>query len=63
MEIHKGAGLVRSACGLGYRLRAGQPGLYSRQGQETFLYTIAFILALWPTQLPIKWVPGALLQE
>jgi hypothetical protein len=33
-------------------------GFHSRQGQETFLFSTAFRLALKFTQLPIQWVPG-----
>jgi hypothetical protein len=32
----------------------------SRQGQETFLFSIASRSALGHTQPPIQWVPGAL---
>jgi hypothetical protein len=39
-------------------LRAGRPGFYSRQRQETFLCCIASRPALWPTQPPVHWVPG-----
>jgi hypothetical protein len=41
-------------------LRAELPGFYSRQGQETFFYSMASRPALEPTQPPIQWVPGAL---
>jgi hypothetical protein len=37
----------------------GRPGFNSWEGQETFLYSIAFRLALERTQPPIRWVPKA----
>jgi hypothetical protein len=41
-------------------LRAGQPGLDSRQRQEIFLYTTASRLALGLAWSPIQWVLGTL---
>jgi hypothetical protein len=37
-----------------------RPVFDSRQRQEIFLCSIAYRLALMPTQLPIQWVKGAL---
>jgi hypothetical protein len=45
--------------GIATRLRAGQPGFNSRQGQEILLISVVFRPALGPTQPPIQWVPGA----
>jgi hypothetical protein len=41
------------------RLRAGQPGFDSQQGQQIFLYSAVSRLALGPTE-PIQLLPGAL---
>jgi hypothetical protein len=38
----------------------GALGFDSRRGLEIFLFTTASRTALGPTQLPIRWVPGAL---
>jgi hypothetical protein len=51
--------LHRSAAGIVIRLRAGQPGFDSWQGQEIFLYATVSRLALGPTQPSIQWVSGA----
>jgi hypothetical protein len=40
------------------RLRAGQPGFHSREGQEAFLYSTASRPALGPSQPPLQWVMG-----
>jgi hypothetical protein len=47
-----------SSVGIATKLRAGRPGLDSRQGQEIFLYITASKPALGPTQPPIQWVQG-----
>jgi hypothetical protein len=39
-------------------LQAGWPGFKSWQGQEIFLYSTAFRLALGSIQPPIQYVPG-----
>jgi hypothetical protein len=44
------------------RLRAGQPGFDSRQGQRIFLLVTASRPALGRAQPPIQWLPGALPQ-
>jgi hypothetical protein len=41
------------------RLWAGWLGFHSWQGQEIFLFSTVFRLALGPTQLPIQWALGA----
>jgi hypothetical protein len=37
-------------------LRAGRPGFYSQHGLRIFLFAIAFIVDLDPTQPPTQWV-------
>jgi hypothetical protein len=41
-------------------LKTGCSGFDSRQWLGIFLFTTASRTALWPTELPIQWVPGAL---
>jgi hypothetical protein len=41
-------------------LRTGRPGFDPRQGQRIFRLTSASRPAVGPTQLPVKWVPGAI---
>jgi hypothetical protein len=41
-------------------LRVGRSGFDSRRGLRIFVFTTASKTALGPTQLPIRWVPGAL---
>jgi hypothetical protein len=38
-------------------LQAGQPWFHSLQGQEIFIISTAYRMALGPTQPPIQWVP------
>jgi hypothetical protein len=45
---------------MGYGLWAGWPRFDSQQGQEIFLFSTVFRLALEPTQPPIQWVLGTL---
>jgi hypothetical protein len=40
-------------------LMCGWLGFNSRQGQDIFLLSTAFVPALVPTQHPIQWLPGA----
>jgi hypothetical protein len=42
------------------RASARRPGFDSRQGQEIFLFSAAFVPSLGPVQPPIQWVPGPL---
>jgi hypothetical protein len=43
---------------LGYRL--DDQGFESQQGLEIFLFATMSRMALWPTQPPVQWIPGAL---
>jgi len=44
------------------RLWAGGAGFQAWQGQEIFIFSKAFRLALLHTQSPIKWLPGTVSQ-
>jgi hypothetical protein len=49
-----------SSASIATRLRAGQPGFNSQQGQEIFLFSVVSRPTLGPIQPPIQWVPGVL---
>ena len=44
--------------GIATRQRAGQCGVLSSRGQEIFLFSKTYILALGPTQRPFQWIQG-----
>jgi hypothetical protein len=58
MEI--GAGVDQSVQCLTMDWTTGRLGFYPRQGQRIFPLTSVSRPALWPTQPPVQWVPGAL---
>jgi hypothetical protein len=53
----------RSTVSTATKLRAGRPGIDSRQRQENFPFATASRLTVGPIQPSIKWVPGALSPE
>jgi hypothetical protein len=51
-------GMIQVSIIIVIRLRAAQPGFYSRQGQGIFLFATASRLTLGPIQTPIQWFRG-----
>jgi hypothetical protein len=53
-----------TGAGIAQRYSAGYKvddwGFESQLGLRIFLFATVYRLALWPTQPPIQWVPGAL---